>query len=228
MRLAVQTQNLSHLVGKPRKSNVETIPQPSPMNTQLFLLGFWLATTPDPWRCIAPDVARIVQADCDQVALKEPAQIIAPAIEAELHTTPVDGGFHLGRATEGEGDVGAASVFFGSHFQKWLMRVPTITVPTIQRIISNLASLISVRTFSISACNSRRIFSISVCNSRRTFSISVCNSRRIFSISVRSLSKWLSNHERSRSSKVSRMASACLSGKPASFNLFNASITVTT
>src|SRR5260370_7710616 len=192
---------------------METIPQPSPMNTQLFLFGLWLATTRAPWRCSAPDVARIVQADCDQVALKEPAQIIAPAIEAELHTTPVDGGFHLGRATEGEGDVGAASVFFGSDFQKWLMRVPTIAVPTIQRIISNLASLISVRTFSISACNSRRIFSISACNSRRTFSISVCNSRltfsisvcnsrRIFSISVRTLSNCLSNHHHPPSSHL--------------------------
>src|SRR4029077_3855652 len=190
---------------------------PTHMKTQLFLLSFWLAAAPDPWRCIAPNIARIVQADRDQVALKEPAQIIAPTIEPELHTTPIDCGFHFGWAAEGQADVGATRAFLGGHFQKWLIRVPTMTLPKIQRIISNLASLISPRTFSISACNSRR-----------TFSISACNSRRIFSISVRSLSKWLSNHDRSRSSKASRIASACLSGSPASFNLFNASITVIT
>src|SRR5260370_13696633 len=182
----------------------------------LRLIIFCFFTASDPGRGLAPDIARIIEPDCYQVALEQAAQVITPTIEAEFHTTPVDCGLHLGRATEGERDVGAAGVFLGSHFQKWLMRVPTITVPTIQRIISNLASLISV-PFSISACNSRRIFSISA-----------CNSRRIFSISVRSLSKWLSNHERSRSSKASRIASACLSGKPASFSLFNASITVTT
>src|SRR4029077_11360125 len=123
---------------------------PTHMKTPSFFLSFWLAAAPDPWRCIAPNIARIVQADRDQVALKEPAQVIAAAVEAELHTTPVDCGLHLGRAAEGQADVGTTGDFLGAHFQKWLIRVPTITEPTIQRIISNLASLISPRTFSIS------------------------------------------------------------------------------
>jgi hypothetical protein len=85
-----------------------------------FLLGFWLAAAPDPWRCIAPNIARIVQADRDQVALKEPTQIIAAAVEAELHTTPIDCGFHLGRAGERKGYVRTASGFFGGHLAKFL------------------------------------------------------------------------------------------------------------
>ena len=85
------------------------------MKTQSFLLSFWLAAAPDSWRCVAPNIARIVQADGDQVALKESAQIIAAAIEAELHTTPVDRGFHFGRAAEGQTDVGATDGFLGGH-----------------------------------------------------------------------------------------------------------------
>jgi hypothetical protein len=80
-----------------------------------FLLSLWLAAAPDPWRCITPNIARIVQADCNQVALKEPAQVIGAAVEAEFHTTPVDCGFHLGRAGEREGHVGAASGLLGGH-----------------------------------------------------------------------------------------------------------------
>jgi hypothetical protein len=85
-----------------------------------FLLSFWLAAAPDAWRCIAANIARIVQADRDQVALKEPAQIIAAAIEAELDTTPIDRGFHLGRAGEGKGHVGPAGRFFGGHLAELL------------------------------------------------------------------------------------------------------------
>jgi hypothetical protein len=85
-----------------------------------FLLSFWLAAAPDPWRRIAPDIARIVQADRDQVAFKEPAQIIAAAVEAELDTTPIDRGLHLGRAGEREGHVGPAGGLFGGHLAKFL------------------------------------------------------------------------------------------------------------
>jgi hypothetical protein len=80
-----------------------------------FLLSFWLAAAPDPWRCIAPNIARIVQADRNQVALKEPAQIIAAAIEPKLDTTPIDRSFHFGRATEGQADVGATGALLGGH-----------------------------------------------------------------------------------------------------------------
>jgi hypothetical protein len=90
------------------------------MKTPLFLLSFWLATAPDPWRRIAPNVARIVQADRDQVALEEPAQIIAAAIESKLHTTPIDCGFHLGWTGEREGHVRTASGFLGGHLAKFL------------------------------------------------------------------------------------------------------------
>src|SRR4029077_4468002 len=134
------------------------------MKTPSFLLSFWLAAAPDPWRGIAPHIARIVQADRDQVAFKEAAQVIAAAIQSKLHTTPIDCGLHLWRAGEREGHVSAAGGFLGAHFQKWLIRVPTITEPTIQRIISNLASLISPRTFSISV----RSFSNCVSNHERS------------------------------------------------------------
>jgi hypothetical protein len=80
-----------------------------------FLLWFWLAAAPDPWRGVAPNIARIVQADRNQVALKEPAQIIAAAIEAELDTTPIDRGFHLGRAAERERHVRTAGGLLGGH-----------------------------------------------------------------------------------------------------------------
>jgi hypothetical protein len=85
-----------------------------------FLLRFWLAAASDPWRRVAPNIARIVQADRDQVALKEPAQIIAAAIEAELHTTPIDGRLHFRWATEGQRDVSATGGFFGSHLAELL------------------------------------------------------------------------------------------------------------
>jgi hypothetical protein len=78
-----------------------------------FLLR--LATAPDPGRGVSPDIARIVKADRNQVALKEPAQVIASAVEPELNATPVDCGLHLGWAAEGQADVSAAGSFFG-HF----------------------------------------------------------------------------------------------------------------
>jgi hypothetical protein len=170
--------------------------------SRLFL--FCLAPTPDPRRGLALDIARIVKPDCHQVALKEPAQVIAAAIEAELHATPVDRGFHLGRAGERKGYVGSPGWLLSGHFQTWLINVAKATEPTIQKIIWNLASLISPRIFSIS----------------------VRNSPLSLSISARRFANWISNHKRSRASKASTMASAWGSGKPADFSLFNTSITV--
>jgi hypothetical protein len=85
-----------------------------------FLLSLWLAAAPDPWRCITPNIARIVQADCNQVALKEPAQIIAAAIEPKLDTTPIDRGFHLGRTGEREGHISTADGLLGGHLAELL------------------------------------------------------------------------------------------------------------
>jgi hypothetical protein len=101
-----------------------------------FLLSFWLAAAPDPRRRVASNIARIVQADRDQVALKEPAQIIAAAIETELHTTPINRGFHLGRAGERKRYVGAAGGLLGGHdaFQTKCCKI--------QKKVAQLAKLI--------------------------------------------------------------------------------------
>lgn len=81
----------------------------------LRLIIFWFFPAPDPRWGLAPDIARIVKADGHQIAFKQAAQVIAPAIEAELYATPIDCGLHLRRATKGKGDIGAAGILLDGH-----------------------------------------------------------------------------------------------------------------
>jgi hypothetical protein len=74
---------------------------------------------PDP-RWSGPfDIARVVETDRHQVALKEPAQVIRTAIQTELDCAPVDGRLHLGGTAEGEGDIRPAWSFFGGHLAEF-------------------------------------------------------------------------------------------------------------
>jgi hypothetical protein len=74
----------------------------------------------DPWRRFPIQRKRIVQLGRSQVALKEPAQVIASAVEPELDRTPVDGDLHLRRAGERKADVGPAGGFLGGHLLGFL------------------------------------------------------------------------------------------------------------
>jgi hypothetical protein len=80
----------------------------------------FLSTAFDPRRCFSVERQRIVQLGCGQVALKEPAQVIAPAVEPELHRAPVDGDLHLRWAGERKADVGPAGGFLGGHLTQFL------------------------------------------------------------------------------------------------------------
>jgi hypothetical protein len=100
-----------------------------------FLLRLWLATAFDSWRGLAYRRLGTVQASGDDIAFKEPAQIIAAAVEAQLHGAPVNGFFQLRRTAEGEAHVCAVRVFLYGHkvtIKSYLMKNSQERNPEIQ------------------------------------------------------------------------------------------------
>jgi hypothetical protein len=79
----------------------------------LFLL--WLAAAFDPWRGLAYETLGIVQTSGDDIALKEPAQIIASGMEAQLNRAPVNRLLQFWRTAEAERDIVARGDFFNGH-----------------------------------------------------------------------------------------------------------------
>src|ERR1700756_2899992 len=79
----------------------------------LFLLWF-LAAFDSGWG-LAYRRLGTVQASGDDIAFKEPAQIIAAGMEAQLNGAPVNGFFQFRRTAEGQAHVCTVGVFLYGH-----------------------------------------------------------------------------------------------------------------
>jgi hypothetical protein len=83
-----------------------------------FLL--WFLAPFDSGRCLAAKVLRVIEPGSGQVALKEPAQVIASGMEAQLNGAPVNGNFHFRGTAERQGSIGTAGIFLGRHLAELL------------------------------------------------------------------------------------------------------------
>jgi hypothetical protein len=80
-----------------------------------FLLRLWLAPAFDSGWGLAYRRLGTVQTSGDDIAFKEPAQIIASGMEAQLNGAPVNGFFKLRRATKAERNICAGRGFLYGH-----------------------------------------------------------------------------------------------------------------
>src|ERR1700752_2760561 len=81
-----------------------------------FLLrDFWLLAAFDSGRGLAYRMLGTVQATGDGIGFKEPAQIIASGMEAQLNGASVNGLFQLRWAAEAERNVSSSRDFFDGH-----------------------------------------------------------------------------------------------------------------